>query len=138
MTDPIDCTEPSKLPHHGKRPTVRSTPKNHGAGKPLPPLKKQLTASAATTVSHAEQKQCNTNRNKRSRRLGTVEDLARRWKLAPKTLSNNLSSGRLKLGTRVLGHVRFDIAEVLEYERANRISNRKCKDKPETKGGGDK
>ena len=55
-------------------------------------------------------------------KLGTVDDLAKRWSLRPKTIRNNLSSGRLKLGSKILGRHRFDIEEVRAYESENRIA----------------
>lgn len=58
------------------------------------------------------------------KRLLTVDDLARRWRLSPKTIRNNLSSGRLILGTKILGRTRFDLEEVIAYEEQNRIANK--------------
>jgi hypothetical protein len=57
-------------------------------------------------------------------KLGTVEDLARRWRCSPKTIRNRLSSGELVLGTKVFGRVLFDLDEVVAYETDHRIAAR--------------
>jgi hypothetical protein len=59
------------------------------------------------------------------KRLLTVDDLARRWRMSPKTIRNNLSSGRLILGTKILGRTLFDLDEVIAYEKQQRIANKR-------------
>lgn len=72
---------------------------------------------------------------RRTTRLGTIHDLARRWQVAPKTIRNWLSSGQLQLGIKVCGQLRFDIQEVIEYERQHCIANSKKSNADATRGG---
>jgi hypothetical protein len=138
MTDPIDC-QGFRGPHrHGSWLSFQPRAKTQNTRGPKAPLRQQLLASASTTTLHAQQKQCNATRRKQPKRLGTVEDLARRWHVSPKTIRNNLSSGRLILGTKILGRIRFDIDEIIEYEKQHRIANRTRKDNAEDMRGGDR
>jgi hypothetical protein len=63
---------------------------------------------------------------KKAKRLGTVDDLAKRWRCAIKTIRNKLSSGELDDLPRIkiFGRVRFDLNDVVEYEHRHRIAKR--------------
>ena len=141
--------EPRKFPNSN---SIEDTRGFHRPRRAVP-LVDGLAASVAIPPSHAQQKKnmslkdtgssAKTNglrtvtRPKHPKKLGTVEDLARRWRMSPKTIANNLSSGRLKLGTKNSWPHPFDITEVLQYERANRTTNRTRKNNAETTSGGD-
>lgn len=85
--------------------------------------KKSTPSQEAGSVVNAEEPKTAEHR-KRRKRFSTVNDLARRWNISPKTIRNNLSSGRLQLGTKILGRIRFDIREVVAYEKMRGIAKR--------------
>ncbi len=118
-----------------KHPTSRPNHPATGPQKPVPKSNAQQPPRRPVPLADTPAIKSQAARRKLPTRLGTVEDLARRWRMSPKTITNNLSSGRLKLGTRILGHVRFDIKEVIEYEKQHRVANRTRKDNAESKHG---
>lgn len=116
-------------------PRPDQAPPATGPRKPVPMRNAQQPPRRPVPLADTPAIKFHAARRKLPTRLGTVEDLARRWRMSPKTITNNLSSGRLKLGTRILGHVRFDIKEMVEYEKQQRIAVRTRKDNVERTRG---
>jgi hypothetical protein len=115
---------------------IADTPTKASRIKPETRLKERMPSSEVTGPAHAPKKtntipmETGSNakadglqsspQHKPPRRLLTVDDLARRWRVSPKTIRNNLSSGRLILGTKILGRTLFDLGEVIAYEKQHR------------------
>ena len=53
-----------------------------------------------------------------------VNELAKRWRRSPKTIKNNLSSGKLKLRhQKIMGKTLFHMDDVLAYEKLHSIGD---------------
>ena len=58
-------------------------------------------------------------RNKLAKLL-TLDELAKRWSMSPKTIRNHISQGKLPIGTKPAGRWLFSIGEVLSLEKERR------------------
>jgi hypothetical protein len=141
-------SSPLIAPKQGGPGPRRPAPKRHASAKPnvrppiLPSSDHNVRSPKRTVPPNPAQRSpedpTNSPPRKGFRKLGTVEDLAKRWSLSPKTIRNNLSSGRLKLGSKILGRHRFDIEEVRAYERENQIADKDAPTQGKPRHGGAK
>jgi hypothetical protein len=124
---------------HANGPMISRISRNAGPSRNVIPLAENgdgVDSRRRDAIPSPEASQ--PKKREKTKILGTVEDLARRWRCSPKTIRNNISSGRLKLGTKILGRRRFDIEEVLEYERENRIAAKDARAPTTPRRGGAK